>query len=239
VTAQDVRDELVDRIVAEIVKRVAAKEAAAQSPSPPPCPAAKPPLLVSGPLGALAPETAAALSAQFDIVAAESFDTSGLPRAPLLMTGLGLQALVRVSQGDEGCTVEGRLLLEALLEGRRAVILEGGIVWRRHQGTAPKPLIASYLACEAALASCGALIRPDSLILEALKAPIGPPAAPAAPARCQAPGLPPRAGRVLSEARVRELFPRGTGPATLELSPGDVLTPLARDYLLAQKIELA
>ena len=45
--------------------------------------------------------------------------------------------------------------------------------------------------------------------------------------------------RVLTEAEVRAACPLAGGPGqTLSLEPGDILTPLARDYVQSLKIDL-
>jgi hypothetical protein len=46
--------------------------------------------------------------------------------------------------------------------------------------------------------------------------------------------------RVLTEAEVRAACPLAGGPGqTLNLAPGDILTPLARDYVQSLKIDLS
>ena len=52
-------------------------------------------------------------------------------------------------------------------------------------------------------------------------------------------GRPWKGRRVMTEAEVRAACPAAGGPGqTLSLAPGDILTPLARDYIQSLKIEL-
>ncbi|MDR1546162.1 MAG: hypothetical protein LBU12_05525 [Deltaproteobacteria bacterium] len=225
-------DALVELVTTEILKRLKAASDGAAVPAP------RTPLLTVGSLDGLAPQTRAALEARHEITPAEGREPGQWPPAPVLLTSLGLQALVRTAQGDEGCTVEGMVLLSALLEGRRAVALEEGLVWRRHKDTAPRSLVSVYLACEAALKNAGLRIVDESRLLDALADPAaGRPSNLTPLPPNLTPNLTPRT-RVLTETRVQELFPPSTGPEArvLRLTPGDVLTPLARDWLLAKKI---
>ncbi|MDR1657620.1 MAG: hypothetical protein LBT47_08715 [Deltaproteobacteria bacterium] len=249
-----VNEELVTKITEEIFRRLSAVS------SPQKAGQAKIPvsteLLVVGPLEVLPTGVVQALKDNFQITVIDSFDQPDVPGAQLLMTSLGLQPLVRVPYGDEGCTIEGRALLRALLEGRQAVVWDGGIQWRRYQCTAPKLLISGYLASEAALKGAGVRIVSDSAILTALSSPpccrpsqagisgeTGHRSGPELPAWSgagqkdlgqAAPAAPCGGGRVLTEAKIKQLCP--TGPGVFTLAPGDVLTPLALDYLSASKI---
>ena len=246
-----ITDDLVATITAEIIRRLSGSEA--------PKPAAasiglKPDLIVTGPpgdpLGRLPEGVALAIKAAYAIHPVNSFDAEGLPKVPVLLPVLPIQPLVRVANGDEGCTIEGRQLLCALLEGRTAVVWEDGIVWRRYEKTAPKSLISIWRGCEESLKEAGAKLVPSDGILSALSG-----RAPLSPASCLAPAglIPAWSGaaqrtneristegpaRVLTEAKVKEMRPPGSEPRVLALRPGDVLTPLARDYLAAQKIRI-
>jgi hypothetical protein len=240
-------EELVAKVTEEIIRRLAAG-----SPPAPAAPASggpRPDLIVVGPpsdpLGRLPAEAAQAVKSAYAIHPVCSFEAEGLPKVPVLLPCLPIQPLVRVAYGDEGCTVEGRQLLCALLEGRKAVVWEDGIVWRRYAQTAPKSLVAIWRRCEAALMEAGVCIVSAGEILPALSG--GPKAAPGPlPPAWSGAGqrigpdsaLPPSSSRVLTEAKVMELFPKGSGPGSLSLAPGELLTPLAKDWLAAQKIQI-
>ncbi|MDR2386818.1 MAG: hypothetical protein LBE80_04435 [Deltaproteobacteria bacterium] len=228
-------EQLVTRVTNEILKLLKAKGAPASPPGPPaPEPAkpeaAKATLMVVGPLSALSEKTQSLLAEKFSLLPIRGLDQSGRPQAPLLITALGLQALVQVASGDEGCTEEGRALLSALLEARAVWALEAGLAWRKLSPLAPRVLVSIYRSAEATLVSAGLKIVPESGLMEALgqKNPLA------------LVSTKPRAGqssRVLTESILKNLFPEGAlGP--LELRPGDILTPLGRDYLLAKKIPI-
>lgn len=243
----NIPDDLVTKITEEIIRRISSGGSQAAAPSPPPPPSGlRPDLIVTGPpgdpLGRLPSEVKAAINAAYVIHPVNSFEAEGLPKVPLLLPCLPIQPLVRVAHGDEGCTVEGRQLLCALLEGRSAVVWEDGIVWRRYSDTAPKSLVSIWKRCESALIEAGVKLVPHHGILDALAGRASNPS-PTPPAWS---GAAQRANerihttgsvRVLTEAKVMEMFPNGSGPGRLELKPGDMLTPLAKDYLAAQKIQ--
>jgi hypothetical protein len=224
-----ITDALVELVTAEILKRVEAGRLGA--PSDAPAARKRSPLLTVGSLDALDPGVRNALEARFDFVVIDRWDCGELPKAPALLTRLGLQALTRTAAGDEGCTVEGRVLLWALLNGQRAAVLEEGLVWRRHRDAAPPTLVSIYLRCEAVLKSAGLRIVDQNRLLEALTGAID--ARPGVRTE-----LSRARGRVLTENEVRALFPASGDPGTrvLRLGAGDVLTPLARDWLAAERI---
>jgi hypothetical protein len=235
-----ITDELVTKIAEEIARRIAAGQA-----PPPPAAAgpsgSKPDLIVAGPAGdplsCLPAAAAEAVRGAFAVHPVSAFEAEGLPKVPVLLPRLPIQPLVRVAHGDEGCTVEGRQLLCALLEGRTAVVWDDGIVWRRYAATAPGSLVAIWRRCEAALAEAGVRIVPAEGLVAALTG--KPPASLAKPEAAAPIDLPPAATRVLTESKVMALFPPGSPPGELALGPGDVLTPLAKDYLSAAKIRVA
>ena len=67
---------------------------------------------------------------------------------------------------------------------------------------------------------------------------LAPETPPAAPGEFHPPARGRR--RVLTEAEVRAACPAGGGPGqTLSLAPGDILTPLARDYIQNRKIDVS
>jgi ethanolamine utilization protein len=234
-----VSDELVTTITNEILRRLnlpsGVKNPGLQTASQ-----EKKPLLTVGPLDVLSESNLASIKKRYEIYTIDAWEASGLPCAPLLMTSLGLQALCRVACGDEGCTVEGRALLSALLEGRTAVVLNSGIVWHNYKNTAPKTLLAAYQAHEAALKNAGVKFVSQDDILAALEGPKVPAWSPCLSPNYQAvcPATV-KAGQVYTESKVQQLFPPDSGPGQFKLHPGDILTPLAKDYLLGQKITIA
>jgi hypothetical protein len=217
------------RVTKEILKLM---DASGRKPEP--GPVAKTPLLVAGPLSALSSGCQATLSDRFELIQVTGLDQRSLPLAPLLVTSLGLQALVQVASGDEGCTTEGRAILSALIGGRTAVALETGLAWRSLPPTAPSVFVSLYRSAEAVLKSAGLRIVRESELLDVLCG--GPPSIGAAQTTTPCPAIPEARGvRVLTESIVSNLFPEGSC-GTLTLRRGDILTPLARDLLLARKI---
>jgi ethanolamine utilization protein len=225
----EITDELVQKITAELWRRIGPEA---------PAPRARPRLLLAGGLEILSPEARAEIEKHFELKAAPE-DGRALPEAEaVLVTSLSIQALVRVAAGDEGCTTEGRALLAALLEGRPAAVLTSGLAWRRYQGTAPRPLLDRYVRCEDVLASYGVKLVDEAEIIAAL---LGRSAQEGRPAQASAAAPPARnRRRVVNETEVRSLCPVAGGPGqTLKLSPGDILTPLALDYVQSLKIDLS
>ncbi|MDR2300600.1 MAG: hypothetical protein LBF38_00905 [Deltaproteobacteria bacterium] len=232
-------DELVTRVTDEILKLLKAKASQAGQTGPGPVTApvtdpgakSRPTLMVVGPLDALSEKGQGVLAENFSIMPIRGLDQSGRPKAPLLITSLGLQALVQVASGDEGCTEEGRALLSNLLEGRSVAALESGVAWRKLGPLAPRVLVSLYRSAEATLVSAGLKIVPESGLIRAL-------CAQGTLGGGVAKGYPGGQGsRVLTESVVKNLFPDGAvGP--LELRPGDILTPLGRDYLASKKIDI-
>jgi hypothetical protein len=234
--------ELVDHITRELIKRL--NPAAPPPAAAPPAAAPKPLLHLVGRAADLGAPALARLRERFIVREHLDWDEPLPPEASVLITTLNIQALVRVAEGDEGCTVEGRALLAALLNGQPAAALKDGLVWRRYLATAPKALLARYSRCESALLGYGLKLTDEDGAAEALlgRSPAAPPPVVLASAR---PGPPPArpkpAGgrRVLAESDVAAACPAAGGPdQTLRLSPGDLLTPLAQDYVLAMKINL-
>ncbi|MDR2725886.1 MAG: hypothetical protein LBC90_07515, partial [Candidatus Adiutrix sp.] len=219
----EITDELVRKITAELLRRLGPEIPAAMG---------RPRLLVVGDPAALSTEARAEINEHFEVL--ENPADCGLSREAVLITSLSIQALVRVAAGDEGCTPEGRALLAALLEGRPAAVLKTGLAWRRCQGTAPRPLLDRYVRCEDLLASYGVKLVDETEITAALlgKSMGRSWTVPAVPA----PRRPAGRKRVLTESEVRALCPASGGPRqTLSLAPGDILTPLARDYVQSLK----
>ena len=223
----EITDELVRKITAEISRRLEPETSATAG-------RARPRLLVVGDPAALSPEARAEIRKYFEMLE----DPDSLAHEAVLVTSLGIQALVRVAAGDEGCTPEGRALLTALLEGRPAAVLKTGLVWRRHQGTAPRPLLDRYIRCEDLLAGYGVKFVDEAEIIAALLGKSAGRDRPASAAPVS--GRPRGRRRVLTESEVRAACPVAGGPGqTLNLAPGDLLTPLARDYVQSLKIDLS
>ncbi|MDR0356739.1 MAG: hypothetical protein LBJ64_13545 [Deltaproteobacteria bacterium] len=215
----------------------------------------KPKLLVAGPLDVLSEGCRAWLAENYDLTPISGLNVGAWPKAPLLTTSLSLQALVQVASGDEGCTTEGRALLSALLEGRPAVALAEGTASRRLPPTAPRVFVSMYQTSETILQNAGLVIAAEKDLPAALKGPnpalkaVGTPfPAPSCGYSGGSPtsacgslpkgemgGLPRNQIRVFTEAVVASLFPT-EGQGSLRLNKGDILTPLAKDYLSSKKI---
>ena len=228
-----ISDDLIQHITRKLMKRLEAENmldvALAEAP-------ARPLLHLVGSLGDLSAPALARLQEKFDIREHKSWDDELPPQAAVLITSLNIQALVRVAEGDEGCTVEGRALLTALLNGQPVAALSGGLVWRRYQATAPKELLARYARCEKTLVSYGLKLVEEDQVAGALLGQVKTEV-------IQCPPLllnqVPARRRVWSEVAVMAACPAASGGGqTLRLGPGDVLTPLARDYIAAMTINV-
>lgn len=235
-----ISDDLIQHITRELMKRLAADSPSALTA------AAKPLLHLVGSRGDLSTPALARLHEYFEVCEHLNWEDE-LPReASVLITSLNIQALVRVTEGDEGCTVAGRALLAALLNGQPVAALKDGLVWRRYLSTAPKGLLARYGHCENVLQGYGLKLVDEDQVVEALlgrplSAPQSPQIRPAVPLPEPAPAFSPSPSgrRVLSEASVMAACPASQGLGqTLRLEAGDVLTPLAQDYILAMKINM-
>lgn len=235
-----ISDDLIQHITRELMKRLGT--------DPQPA-AAKPLLHLVGRREDLSTPAWARLHDNFKIYEHKNWEDELPPTASVLITSLNIQALVRVAEGDEGCTVEGRALLGALLNGQPVAALKDGLVWRRYLATAPKGLLARYGHCENVLQGYGLKLVDEDQVVEALlgrplPAPKFPQTmlvtpSPARPEAAPAFTRSPSGRRVLSEANLREICPAAQGPGqTLRLEAGDVLTPLAQDYILAMKINV-
>jgi ethanolamine utilization protein len=225
----EITDELVRKITEELRRRLELE-------APPS--AGRPRLLVVGDTAALSPEAQAELRKHFEVLENPADCRDSCEAEAVLVTRLSLQALVRVAAGEEGCTPEGRALLAALLQGRPAAVLTNGLVWRRYQGTAPRPLLDRYVRCEDLLASYGVKLVDEAEIIAALLGRSAGRDRP--PSAALVSGRPKVRRRALTEAEVRAACPVAGGPGqTLVLAPGDFLTPLARDYVQSLKLNLS
>ncbi len=233
-----ISDDLVQHITRELMKRLGPQATLAD-------PAAKPLLHLVGRREDLGTPALAKIQAGFDVREHRLWDEELPPAASVLITSLGLEALVRVAGGDQGSTVDGRVLLTALLNGQPVAALKDGLVWRRYQNTAPKALLAHYHHCENVLVSYGLKLVDEDEVTAALtgRPPQEARAGVSKPAGHQ-PTRSPSAWsgggkKVLSESDVMALCPVSGGEGqTLSLSPGEILTPLAQDYVLSMKINL-
>jgi hypothetical protein len=95
-----------------------------------------------------------------------------------------------------------------------------------------------YVRCEDLLVSYGVKLVDEAEIIAAL---LGRSAGRVRPvSSVPVSGRPSGRRRVLTEAEVRAVCPVAGGPGqTLRLGPGDFLTPLARDYVQALKLNLS
>lgn len=229
-----ISDDLIKHITGELMKRLDIRTEG------------KPLLHLVGGREDLSTPALARIQDHFDVHEHREWEEPLPGNASVLITQLGVQALVRVAEGDEGCTVEGRALLAALLNGQPVAALKDGLVWRRYMSTAPKGLLNRYAHYESVLQGYGLKLVGENEIVPAL---LGRPlSAPPALSSMPAKPLPepatafvrPRTGRrVVTEADLMNQCPVAKGYGqTLRLAPGDLLTPLAKDYALAMKIDL-
>jgi hypothetical protein len=233
----EIDDSLVTMITRELLKRLQKGEPLAGGAEE----GEKSPLVVIGGVSALSPGTLAALENRFVIIPHDSLDANFPENASILVTGMGIQALTRVSEGDEGCTPEGSGLLWAVLRGKTAVILEEGMVWRSFRGTMPKALSEKYCGHERVLASYGIKIVRDADIVSLFSGKDCPscPARPVPAASCTpaAPETGHPGKRVISERELILACPESKGyEQTFAIGPKDILTPLAVDYATRMRI---
>ena len=162
-------------------------------------------------------------------------------KAEVVICTLGIQALVRIAEGDEGCTPEGRALLWALLRGKSPLILQEGIEWRGFAASMSKALYEKYSACEQKLLSYGARIVKEADLSAVLAGapvlvhagvPVSPPPSVV---------LPKSGGkRVITETELNKICPVSKGKGqSLVIGKADILTPLAQDYITAMHITVS
>jgi hypothetical protein len=197
----------------------------------------KRPLVIAGAESALSGAALRALENDFSLIPYES----AVPEdAALVVTSLGIQALVRLAEGDDGCTPEGAAVLAELLKGKTPFVLEEGIAWRSFTGMR-KTLAAKYAAHERTLASYGVVFVKEADLLSVLRG-TSRYVAPAAPQEVR-PAIRPEAvaprltKRVINEMELMRLCPVAGGKKQIiEIGGTDILTPLALDY--AAKMEV-
>jgi ethanolamine utilization protein len=231
----EINDSLVTMITQELLKRLQRGESLTDGTEK----KEKPPLILIGGSSALSPAALAALESRFVIVAHDSLDAEFPEDASVLVTKMSIQALTRVSEGDEGCTPEGYGLLWAVLRGKKAVILEEGIAWRAFSGTMPRALLEKYCAHERVLGSYGIKIVKDADIAAVFSGGACPSSCPSQPV-CTAPaapGIKPAGKRVISERELMLACPESSGYGQIfAIGPKDILTPLAADYVTRMRI---
>jgi ethanolamine utilization protein len=219
----EINDALVTTITRELIKRLGPKIGVQGSPLgevPKKCP-----LVISGEPSAAILES---LERDYDIIRHSGSEAVFPDNAKVLIARLGIQALVRLSEGDAGCTCEGAALLWALLRGKKPIVVEEGIQWREYKNVMCSALAAKYVSHERNLASYGALFVREAELSKVLA--------------CAESGLGVSAGkqgkgqrkRVISEAELRRLCPTAAG--TLTIGFKDILTPLAEDYIAKMRI---
>jgi ethanolamine utilization protein len=187
------------------------------------------PLAIIG--GPLSPAALAAVDDRYAVSAQDSLDPDFSDNAVILVTKLSIQALVRVAEGDPGCTPEGHGLLWAALRGKTPYVLEEGIEWRAFSTQMPRALHDKYAACEQKLTSYGVKIIKEADIGKALSA--------GSSAKASPVSLPVRTGakKVITEMELSRLCPESKGKGqTLIIGSADIITPLARDYITAMSI---
>lgn len=232
-----ISDELIKHITNELMKRLSGKATS------------KPLLHLVGSREHLSTVCLSQIQECFEIYEHCSWEDQLPASASVLITSLSLQALTRVASGDEGCTVEGRALLAALLNGQPVAALKDGLMWRRYMSTAPKGLLNRYAHYETILQGYGLKLVDESEVTAALlgnrseKWPLSAPQETLGRIGYSGPepsaAKPQRGRRVISEADIIAECPvaKGLGQ-TLCLGSDDILTPLARDYALTMKIDL-
>jgi hypothetical protein len=235
----EINDALVTAITRELLKRLGGEACASL--------AEKKPLVLAGGTGNLRADTLASLEAGHALTHHNSLDAVFPDSAEVVVTKLSIQALVRIAEGDAGCTPEGAALLWALLRGKKPVILEEGVEWRAHKDTMSPALAARYNACERVLASYGAVFTPESGLSGLCAGCCADAPKPAAASQPQVFGAPSNAPRVttgtgqkkrvISEIDLIKLCPASAGAGQIvEIGPRDILTPLAEDYVSKMRI---
>ena len=235
-----ISEDLIKHITSELLRRIKNGSNIIET--------AKLPLLhLVGKTTDLSTSALARLHEQFEVQEHLSWEDPLPIGASSLITKLNIQALVRVAEGDEGCTVEGRVLLTSLLNGQPVAALKDGVIWHNYVKTAPEALLNRYRQCEKILTSYGLKLVSEMEIAEALlpKQAGGLRPKPhfvnndTSKSTVQAvkPGASKR--RVLTESDIMSACPVAGGHGqSLNLNPGDIITPLAHDYAYAMRINI-
>jgi ethanolamine utilization protein len=195
----------------------------------------KVPLAVIG--GSLSTTALAAVESRYAVSTQDSLDPDFSGNTVVLVTKLSIQALVRVAEGDPGCTAEGHALLWAILRGKKAYVLEEGIEWRSFSTQMPGALHAQYTACEQKLAGYGVKIIREADIGTALSGKAAPQVSPHPVQSVPSVAVNKGTKQVITELELSRLCPASKGKGqTLVIGSADILTPLARDYITAMSI---
>jgi hypothetical protein len=231
-------DTLVTLITNELLKRLHNESFLDKVGGVPVSPAVKkPPLVLIGGITGLQPGTVSALESRYDIRYQDGLE--GVPDdALVLVTSMSIRALVRLAQGDDGDTPEGAGLLWALLRGKQPVIREEGMIWRTFSARIPPALADTYRGYERKLGGYGVQIVNEAGIPAALGG-VVPPSVPVQTAPAPAERVKKPGKRVITEMDlIRECPPAKGKGQSFEMGPGDILTPLARDYVSAMHIDI-
>ena len=251
----EINDALVTMITRELLKRLEAKGETSSGISP--C-AEKKQLVILGELSGIGAVTLAKLEESYCLIRHSGFEAAFPEDAQVLIPRLGIQALVRVSEGDSGCTPEGAALMWALLRGKKPVILEEGIEWRGFKSVMSPSLSAKYTSHERILASYGVVFAKEADLPSALSATAAKSATAAsvaaattfaetcpgqscecAPIAANPSHAPENARRkkVINETELMRLCPDSSGAEqSIEIGTNDILTPLAKDYIAKMRI---
>jgi ethanolamine utilization protein len=228
-------DALVTAITRELLKRLGSGEVLS--------PAVKKSLVIAGDASNLQSSTRSSLEAECDIQWHDSLEAGFSDDAEVLITKLSIQGLVRLAEGDAGCTPEGAALLWALLRGKRPVIMEEGIEWRGFKETLSPALAAKFNAHEKSLASYGAVFVREADVPGVLigGSSSGCPKLTVNSGTASAPVSVPPGGakrkRVIGEIELMRLCPEAGGfGQVLEIGSKDILTPLAKDYVAKMQV---
>lgn len=204
----------------------------------------KTPLILIGGTAPLSADALASLKHRFHILGHDTLEETHLPdNAPVLATTLSIQALTQVSAGDPGSTPEGYGLLWAILRGKTPFVLEEGIEWRRFGTTMPRSLYEKYTGYEKIIAGYGIKIIKEKDVVSSLLGKSRLPS-PEKPLPVASPVSPPVMGRppgkrVITETELMRLCPLSKGKGqTLVIGSGDILTPLALDYVTTMQISV-
>jgi ethanolamine utilization protein len=233
----EIDDRLVSLITQELLKRLEGGNILVS-----PGGKEKVPLVLIGSVSCLSAATLASLEDRFHILTYNTLEEPDFPdTAPIVVTNLSIQALVRISAGDPGCTPEGQGLIWAILRGKTPFVLEEGIAWRRFSTTMPPALYEQYADHEKTIASYGIKIIKEAEMVSALlgKAEAPPSLPKKAPLVAPGVAIPGKSGgkRVITETELMRLCPMSKGKGqTLLIERGDILTPLALDYITAMQI---
>lgn len=139
-----------------------------------------------------------------------------------------------------------RFIMTMLLKGRKVIILEEGILYRKFKKVAPPAVYKLYEAYEDKLKSFGVMIVPRDNVLQACK-PGYVSTKTAEPSQKETePQLVRQAEeagytsichkKLITEADIRKLYMKNM--CEIVIGPKSILTPLARDFIRTQRIQV-